>query len=108
LRYAPSLSRPEESVEIGELRRAIREQRKARITYTNQPGVSSSRVIWPLGLGFFQRSRVLIAWCETRADFRSFRTDRISLWETLPARLPRSRVALLREWRLRERIPEPI
>jgi predicted DNA-binding transcriptional regulator YafY len=104
----PALSRPEETVELAELRRAIREQRKARITYTNQAGVGSERVIWPLGLGFFQRSRLLVAWCETRADYRSFRTDLIAQWETLPARLPRSRVALLREWRARERIPEPI
>jgi len=104
----PALSRPEDSVDLAELRRAIREQRKARIAYTNQTGASASRVIWPLALGFFQRSRLVVAWCEPRADFRSFRTDRIALWETLPVRLPRSRMALLREWRARERIAEPI
>ena len=104
----PALSRPPETVELAELRRAIREQRKARIAYASDSGEPSTRVIWPLGLGFFQRSRLLIAWCEMREDFRNFRTDRIVAWETLPARLPRSRVALLREWRARERIPEPI
>ena len=104
----PALSRPPETVELAQLRRAIREQNKARIVYANQAGVSTARVIWPLGLGFFQRSRLLIAWCETRADFRSFRTDRIAQWELLDARLPRSRVVLLREWRAREQIAEPI
>jgi len=104
----PALSRPEETVALAEVRRAIREQRKAQIEYLSQPDQATARVIWPLGLGFFQRSRLLIAWCETREDFRSFRTDRITRWQTLPARLPRSRVAMLREWRARERIPEPI
>jgi predicted DNA-binding transcriptional regulator YafY len=104
----PALARPPETIELAELRRAIREQRKARIVYASEPGKPTTRVIWPLGLGFFQRARLLVAWCEARADFRTFRTDRITDWETLEARLPRSRVALLREWRARERIPEPI
>jgi predicted DNA-binding transcriptional regulator YafY len=104
----PALGRPEETVDLAELRRTIREQRKASIEYRSEPGKPTTRVIWPLGLGFFQRSRLVVAWCETRADFRSFRTDRIASWQTLPARLPRSRVALLREWRARESIPEPI
>jgi len=104
----PALARPEETVDLAELRRAIREQRKARIVYAGESGAPTTRVIWPLGLGFFQRSRLVVAWCEAREDFRSFRTDRIKLWATLPVRLPRSRVALLREWRASERIPEPI
>ena len=104
----PALERPRESVDLAELRRAIREQRKARIDYTNERGERGERVIWPLGLAFFQRVRVLVAWCETRGDFRSFRTDRMAHWETLAARLPRARVALLRQWREREHIPEQI
>lgn len=104
----PALTRPPEAIDLSEVRRALREQRKASIAYTNEQGVSSRRVIWPLGLGFFQRARLLIAWCETRQDFRSFRSDRISGWETLKERLPRPRVALLREWRERDSISEPI
>ena len=104
----PALARPPESIALAEVRRAIRDQRKARIAYTNERSASSERVIWPLGLGFFQRSRVIVAWCETRGDFRSFRSDRIAHWEILSARLPRSRMALLKEWRERERIPEQI
>ena len=104
----PALARPAETVDLAEIRGAIRAQRKARIVYTNQAGELSTRVIWPLGLGFFQRSRLVVAWCEARADFRSFRSDRITEWETLSQPIPRSRVALLREWRARERIPEPI
>jgi predicted DNA-binding transcriptional regulator YafY len=102
----PALERPAETIDISEVRRAIREQHKARITYSADG--QSTRVIWPLGLGFFQRSRVLVAWCEARRDFRSFRSDRILRWETQSAHLPKSRMALLREWRERERIPAQI
>jgi predicted DNA-binding transcriptional regulator YafY len=101
-------ARPTERIELSDVRRAIREQKKARIRYSDERGANSDRVIWPLGLGFFQRARLVVAWCETRADFRSFRSDRITSWETLPARLPRPRSALLREWRQREQIPEQL
>ena len=104
----PTPERPPEHIELAVVRRAIREQHKARLTYVDERGARSERVVWPLGLGFFQRARVLVAWCETRADFRSFRSDRIEHWETLSARLPKSRAALLRQWRERERIPAQI
>jgi predicted DNA-binding transcriptional regulator YafY len=101
-------ARPPDQIELSDVRHAIRDQKKARIRYSDERGASSERVIWPLGLGFFQRARLVVAWCETRADFRSFRTDRIASWETLPVRLPRPRSALLREWRQREQIPEQL
>ena len=50
-----ALARPAESIELSEVRRAIREQRKARIRYTSDAGSITERVIWPLGLGFFHR-----------------------------------------------------
>ena len=104
----PAPQRPRETIELAEVRRAIREQYNARIRYVDERGARSERVVWPIGLGFFQRVRVLVAWCEVRADFRSFRTDRIEHWQTLGARLPESRAALLRKWRDRERIPAQI
>ena len=101
----PARARSSETIELSEVRRAIREQRKATIDYEDDKGARSQRTIWPLGLAFFERSRVIVSWCEARQDFRCFRADRISSWTLLPARLPRSRVVLLREWRERERIP---
>src|SRR4051812_4099891 len=82
----PARARPPEAIDLGEVRRAIREQRKATIEYANEKGDRSERILWPIGLGFFERSRLIIAWCETRQDFRSFRADRISRWALLPAR----------------------
>jgi predicted DNA-binding transcriptional regulator YafY len=101
----PSLSRPPERIDLAEVRRAIREQRKARIAYADGRGAESERVIWPIALGFFERSRVVVAWCEQRADFRSFRADRVARWTTSAERFARPRAALLAEWRARERIP---
>ena len=33
--------------------------------------------MWPVILGYAETSRLLVAWCELRQDFRHFRTDRI-------------------------------
>jgi predicted DNA-binding transcriptional regulator YafY len=101
----PARQRPAEAVDLREVRRAIREQRKARIDYVTGNADRTTRVVWPIGLGFFERARVVIAWCEMRGDFRSFRADRMMSWTTLAERLPRSRTALLHEWRAREGIP---
>ena len=101
----PARERPLEQVDLAEIRRALRREQKAEIDYVDQRNAASTRVIWPIALGFFERVRVVVAWCEQRKDFRSFRTDRMRRWVTLPAGLPRARSALLREWRERENIP---
>lgn len=89
------------------LRRAIRDNRKVRLGYCDTTGLRTTRVVWPLAIGFHERLRMLVAWCELRAAFRHFRTDRIESAEILNQRLPRGRQDLLREWRRREAIPDP-
>jgi predicted DNA-binding transcriptional regulator YafY len=69
-------------------------------------GVSLRRIIWPFALAFFDRARVVVAWCELRGDYRSFRTDRIAALKPTAKRYPRRRLALLKEWRTRENIRE--
>ncbi len=59
-------------------------------------------MIWPVALAFFDRARVVVAWCETRAAFRHFRTDRVSALEPIAERYPRKRQALIKEWRKAE------
>jgi predicted DNA-binding transcriptional regulator YafY len=86
------------------LREAIRIERKVAIDYVDAAGGNSRRVIWPFALAFFDQSRVVVAWCETRVAFRHFRTDRILAVETLANRYPRRRQSLLRDWRAAERI----
>ncbi len=52
-------------------------------------------MIWLLALGYFERSRIVVAWCELRSDFRHFRTDRMHKAEISPTRYPGTRAKLL-------------
>ncbi|KQO79714.1 YafY family protein [Rhizobium sp. Leaf262] len=89
-------------VDLGILRSTIRGQLKARIDYADESGQSTQRMVWPFALAFFDQVRVLLAWCELRQDFRSFRADRITAFEPGSTRYPRNRQSLLREWRARQ------
>jgi predicted DNA-binding transcriptional regulator YafY len=92
--------------ELPVIRQAIRGERKLRIHYLDKNGSGSRRTIWPFALGFFERVRVVVAWCEMRRDFRHFRTDRISKVQVTDKRYPRRRQVLLKDWRAVEGIPE--
>jgi predicted DNA-binding transcriptional regulator YafY len=92
-------------LELTLIRQAIRSQSKVEIDYRDAEGSETRRVIWPFALGFFDRVRVVVAWCELRQSFRSFRTDRIASWIMTENRYPRRRQDLLKEWRELERIP---
>ena len=59
------------------LRRSINSRKKLLIRYKKETGEESERVIWPLGLVFWGKVWTLVTWCELRADYRIFRTDRI-------------------------------
>ena len=87
------------------LRYAIRAERKVEIAYRDRDEIPSSRIIWPIALAFFERSRVVAAWCELRQDFRHFRTDRINDLKVSDQRYPSRRHDLTREWREKEGIP---
>jgi predicted DNA-binding transcriptional regulator YafY len=91
--------------ELGVIRQAIRSERKLAIAYGAQGG-TTHRTIWPFAIGFFDRARVVAAWCELRQGFRHFRTDRIAGLTLTETRYPRGRQALLKEWREIEGIPE--
>lgn len=95
------------SVDLAEIRKAIRSGRKAIIGYGDGEGRASERVIWPFALSFFDQVRVVLAWCELRQDFRHFRADRIVSFQPQDAPYPRRRQVLLKEWRDREGVPRP-
>jgi predicted DNA-binding transcriptional regulator YafY len=106
LLVGPPPQRPEETVQVADIRKTIRASRKAVIDYRDAIGSASRRVIWPLALSFFGHLRMVIAWCELRRDYRCFRVDRMQSWEALAERIERPRMAMLSEWRKRENIPE--
>jgi predicted DNA-binding transcriptional regulator YafY len=98
LLVAPSRTLPQ-SVPLALLRRVLSEERKLAISYADEKGAKTRRVVWPVTLGFFDMTRILVAWCELRQDFRHFRTDRIEAADLLAERTPRPRRALIKEWR---------
>ena len=65
--------------QLPKIRQAIRRERKIGLAYRDKDGAETRRTIWPFGVGFFEKSRVVMAWCELRQDFRSFRTDRVPI-----------------------------
>jgi len=93
------LKRPAHKVSSDLLRAAVRAEQELKITYVDGSGVHSQRVVWPFALVYFDQARVLMCWCELRADFRNFRSDRISDVERMEERSPKRRATLLREWR---------
>ena len=96
-----------DTVDLAVIRTAIRSERKLILSYQDKGGDVSRRTIWPFALGFFDRVRVAVAWCELRQDFRHFRTDRMSDLSATDMRYPRRRQALLKEWRETEGIAAP-
>lgn len=92
--------------QLSTIRQAIRAERKLSLAYVDRAGAPTKRTIWPIALAFFDRARVVVAWCETRQAFRHFRTDRMSAIEPAPMRYPRRRAALLKEWRRAEGLRE--
>jgi predicted DNA-binding transcriptional regulator YafY len=76
--FAPGFHVPAESArELGTLRRAIRERRKAQLAYVDRNQAATERNIRPLGLFFWGHSWTVAAWCELRQGFRGFRLDRM-------------------------------
>jgi predicted DNA-binding transcriptional regulator YafY len=84
----PSERRPEITIDVTRLRRAVREQRKVQIAYRDLQDVPTERTVWPMNLAFFPPVWLLLGWCELRADFRPFRLDRITALEHRDDRYP--------------------
>jgi len=96
-----------EAIDLGVVRQAIRDERKLGFLYHDAGGAASERLVWPFALGFFDKVRVMVAWCEMRQDFRHFRADRMSDLMATEIRYPRRRQAMLKEWRATLDAPRP-
>ncbi len=88
------------------LEAAAQSERKLSLVYRDKTGSGSSRVIWPLLLDEWRKPEVIVAWCESRRDFRVFRVDRIQSLELVSGegqdRYPIRRQLLIAQWQLRE------
>jgi predicted DNA-binding transcriptional regulator YafY len=87
------------------LREAIRGEHKVAIVYGDEKGATTSRVIWPIALAFFEGRQTVAAWCELRSGFRHFRTDRIKELTPDAVRYPKRRAVLVKEWRAENSVP---
>jgi predicted DNA-binding transcriptional regulator YafY len=95
-----SLEQPQlrDAFDMADLRRALRDRHKVTIEYADVDGALSLRTVWPFLIAYTNGVRVVAAWCELRAAFRHFRTDRIARLGVLPEGIPRRRDLLLSEW----------
>lgn len=94
-------------LDLAPIRSAIRAEQMVLLDYADVKGQHTRRTVWPIALAFFERSRVLAAWCELRQDFRHFRIDRIVALRQTGTRYPQRRRALMKQWREIEKIAEP-
>jgi predicted DNA-binding transcriptional regulator YafY len=85
-------------VDVARLRQWAREGRKIAISYRDEAGARTRRTVWPFMIGYVAGVRAVMAWCEQRADYRVFRTDRIEELRFLDARYPEHAVVLRRRW----------
>jgi predicted DNA-binding transcriptional regulator YafY len=84
--YAPSCTDDPVLAHLQTLREAIATRQKLRLHYRDAGDAASRRTVRPLGCFFWGEVWTLGAWCELRADFRSFRFDRITALHSLDER----------------------
>lgn len=96
--FAPDWSPVPPEPWLPALRRAIREGNAVRLWYRDAQGRASERLVWPFAMAFLADMRLLAAWCESRADFRHFRADRVLALEDTGRRYPEQRQRLMRRW----------
>jgi predicted DNA-binding transcriptional regulator YafY len=98
-RVVPAWERAKDNIDLGMVRGAIHGQRKILLDYRDVEGRPTNRVIWPIMLGYYETTRIICGWCETRSDFRSFRSDRIVSATMLDDRFAERPASLRVKWR---------
>jgi predicted DNA-binding transcriptional regulator YafY len=71
------------TVDMPALRRATKAKTKIKLLYEKPESKASTRIVWPLALCFYGPVWLLVAWCESKSDFRVFRLDRMREAEVL-------------------------
>lgn len=89
-------------LDLSDIRRALREQRKLRITLSIEHAPAGEQVVWPIMLGLIDGKWFIAAWCELNGQFRVIGMDDIATAEVLVERYPRNRRQLVKEWRAHE------
>lgn len=74
-RYESSIGMPADSTR--QILQSISQQISLQISYTNKEGISSVRIVEPVGCLYNNPNWHLIAWCNNSKSYRNFRMDRI-------------------------------
>ncbi len=85
-------------VQVSHLRESIRKEQKLRLTYRQTQDNETVRIIRPVALIYHLECVMLAGWCELRAGFRHFRTDRIYGCDTLVERFSGEGEVLRKLW----------
>src|SRR3954466_9805832 len=76
-RARPDWNATPDTIDMALMRAQIHGGRKVALRYCDEQGRNSERTIWPIAVGYLATVRHVVAWCELRRDFRSFRADRV-------------------------------
>ena len=90
--------RKTDALDMAQVRMWIHAGRKLALHYADEQGRETTRTIWPFLIGYRETTRLLVGWCETRDDFRTFRTDRVVSAEFLEERYPGRPAVLRARW----------
>jgi len=93
-------------IDLSDVRYAIRETRKMRITYADAGGQRSNRTIWPIAMAYYVDVTLIGAWCELRLDYRHFRVERIVTSTLLDETFSTAGGKLVEGWLARRAIEE--
>ena len=80
------------------LRHAIRQHYRLQLTYQDNNETITNRVVWPMLIAYLNTNRYIVAWCETREDYRHFKTDRVQEIKVLDEKYPERRAVLIKGW----------
>ncbi|OCJ18031.1 transcriptional regulator [Rhizobium sp. AC44/96] len=64
-------------LDLGLVRRAIRDEQKLTLVYRDELGRATERMIRPIALIYYSQTANIVAWCELRQAIRNFRSDRV-------------------------------
>ncbi len=83
--FAPGFLVPPNAIAgLETARQAILQHRKLTFDYLDKAALASARTIHPLALNFWGATWSIVAWCESRKDFRVFRLDRVTNLQLTP------------------------
>ncbi len=87
-----------DTIDVARLRAWCKAGRKLVLGYRDENDRVTERTVWPFLVGYREASRVFVAWCELREDFRTFRADRVVTAQFLDERYAVRPSALRANW----------